>query len=143
MASAALGARTWVVPEGYLPDRSAGPEPEMTSHGTLCILNAGDAPAHIEIAVYFTDRDPAGPYRLTVEPRRTLHARLNDLKEPERIPTATDFACVVRADQPVVVQHTRLDSRQPPHALMSTIAYPADPALGDGREETDDGRHRQ
>jgi hypothetical protein len=45
---------------------------------------------------------------------------------PPRLPKDTDFACVVESNVPVVVQHTRLDSRQPENALLSTMAFPAD-----------------
>jgi hypothetical protein len=31
---------------------------------------------------------------------------------------------VISADRPIVVQHTRLDSRQAANALMTTIAFP-------------------
>ena len=41
------------------------------------------------------------------------------------MPRDTDFASVITADVPVVVQHTRLDSRQAELALLSTIAYSA------------------
>ena len=34
----------------------------MTSHETACLLNAGDQDAHVDIMIYFSDRDPAGPY---------------------------------------------------------------------------------
>ena len=118
-----IGSRTWAIAEGYIPGRSHGPEPEMESHETACLLNAGEAPAHVEIRVYFADRDPAGPYRVDVAPRRTLHLRFNELSDPERIPTDTDYASVIRSDVPIVVQHTRLDSRQAANALLSTIAY--------------------
>ena len=33
------------------------------------------------------------------------------------------YASVVESDVPIVVQHTRLDSRQAENALMTTIAY--------------------
>ena len=95
----------------------------MLSHETACILNAGDADAHVEITVYFKDREPAGPYRVTVPARRTHHLRFNDLADPEPIPRATDYSSVITADVPVVVQHTRLDSRQSANALLTTIAY--------------------
>lgn len=121
----AIGRRTWVIPEGYIPRESTGPAPEMTSHETACILNAGDRDANVEITVYFADREPAGPYRVTVAARRTLHLRFNDLRDPEPVPLGTDFASVIRADRPIVVQHTRLDSRQAANALLSTIAFPA------------------
>ncbi len=41
------------------------------------------------------------------------------------MPTGTDYASVIVSDIPIVVQHSRLDSRQPANALLSTVAYPA------------------
>ncbi len=121
--SAPIGRRRWAIAEGYIPGWSNGPEPQFTSHETACLLNASDEEAHVEITVYFEDREPAGPYRLTVPARRTLHVRFNELENPERIPVDTDYASVIESDVPIVVQHTRLDSRQAENALLSTIAY--------------------
>lgn len=118
-----IGKRVWVIAEGYIPSFGNGPEPEMTSHETACVLNAGDADANIELHVFFADREPAGPYRIRVPARRTLHLRFNDLRDPEPIPKGTDYASVFASDVPVVIQHTRLDSRQAENALMTTIAY--------------------
>jgi hypothetical protein len=123
--SPAIGHRRWAIAEGYIPSWSNGPEPQFTSHETACILNASDEEAHVEIMVYFSDREPAGPYRITVPPRRTLHQRFNELEDPEPIPTDTDYASVIVSDVPIVVQHTRLDSRQAENALLSTVAYAA------------------
>lgn len=120
-----IGRKVWAIAEGYIPPSSTGPEPQMTSHETVCILNTGDRDANVEITIYFKDREPAGPYRVTVAARRTKHLRFNDLVDPEPIPLDTDYASVIRADVPVVVQHTRLDSRQAENALLSTIAFPA------------------
>ena len=39
------------------------------------------------------------------------------------IPVDTDFASRIESDVPIVVQHTRLDSRQAENALLSTIAF--------------------
>lgn len=122
----AIGRRSWAIAEGYIPGWSNGPEPEMTGHETVCILNAGDRDAHVEITLYFADRDPVGPYRITVPARRTRHIRFNDLDDPEPVPRATDFASTIESDVPIVVQHTRLDSRQSELALLSTIAYAGD-----------------
>jgi hypothetical protein len=49
--------------------------------------------------------------------------RFNDLADPEPIPHNTDFASVIESDVPIIVQHTRLDSRQAANALLSTIAF--------------------
>jgi hypothetical protein len=120
----AIGRRRWAIAEGYIPTWSVGPGPEMESHETVCILNAGERDARVRIVVFFRDRDPAGPYLVEVPARRTRHVRLNEL-EP-KIPAGTDFATVIEADVPVVVQHTRLDSRQAENALMTTMAYAED-----------------
>ena len=73
--------------------------------------------------IYFSDRDPAGPYAVLVPARRTKHLRFNDLNDPEPIPRGTDYASVIESDVLIVVQHTRLDSRQDANALLTTIAY--------------------
>jgi hypothetical protein len=118
-----IGKKIWAIAEGYIPAYGNGPSPQMESHETASILNTGDQKASIRITVYFTDREPAGPYRVTVPARRTLHVRFNDLVDPEPIPRDTDYASVLISDVPVVVQHSRLDSRQSENALMTTIAY--------------------
>lgn len=118
-----MGRQRWAIAEGYLPGWSSGREPEMSSHETVCLLNAGDQDARVSITIYFADREPAGPYALIVPARRTRHVRFDDLRDPEPIPRATDFASVIDSSVPIVVQHTRLDSRQAENALMSTIAF--------------------
>ena len=79
----------------------------MASHEAVCIPNAGDDPAHIEISVYYESREPIGPYRFDIAPD-------------------TPFSSVIVSDVPVVVQHTRLDSRQAENALLSTTAFAGD-----------------
>lgn len=120
-----LGSTTWVIAEGYIPGESTGEGRAFESHETACILNAGDEDAHVSITVYFKDREPAGPYEVTVPARRTLHQRFNDLADPEPVPRDTDYASVIVSDVPVVVQHTRLDSRKAELALLSTVAFAA------------------
>jgi len=121
-----VGHRRWVIAEGHIPGSSTGPEPQMTSHETACLLNASGAAAHVEITLYFGDREPAGPYRVKVPARRTVHQRFNDLEDPEPVPRDTDYASVIESDVPIVVQHSRLDSRQSENALMTTIAFAGD-----------------
>ncbi len=118
-----VGHRRWAIVEGYVPGWSNGPEPQFTSHETACLLNTSDEDADVEITVFFSDREPVGLYRLTVPARRTLHVRFNELEDPEPIPKDTDFASVVESEVPIVLQHSRLDSRQAENALLSTVAY--------------------
>jgi hypothetical protein len=121
----AIGARRWVIADGYIPATSNGPEPEMTSHETAALLNTGDVAATVSITCYFADREPAGPYEIELEPRRTRHVRFNDLDDPQPVPRATEYAALIESDVPIVVQHTRLDSRQAANTIFSTVAYQA------------------
>jgi hypothetical protein len=122
----AIGHRVWAIAEGYIPPGSTGSTRELVSHETVCILNAGSEPAHVEITIYFADRAPIGPYRFSVQAQRTRHLRFNDFTEPEPVPRGTDFSSVIASDVPIVVQHTRLDTRQEALALLSTMAHPVD-----------------
>ena len=122
---ASPGARVWAIPEGYIPADGIKGDSALISHEAACILNAGDRDATVDIIVYFADRDPVGPYRVIVPAKRTLHLRFNDLDCPAPIPRDTDYATVLTSTEPVIVQHTRLDSRDPRISLLSTIAYQA------------------
>ncbi len=121
----AVGCTLWAIPEGYIPSGSVSSAHDLVSHEAACFVNTGDRDADIRITLFFEDREPAGPYRVRVGARRTLHMRFNDLQDPEPVPRDTSYASLIESDVPVVVQHTRLDSRQPAMALLSTVAYPA------------------
>jgi hypothetical protein len=119
----AIGRRHWAIAEGWIPSESSFSDHALISHETACILNTGDKEAHVAITVFFADREPVGPFRVTVAARRTLHLRFNDLKDPATIPRDTDYSSVFESDVPVIVQHTRLDSRHAEISLMTTTAY--------------------
>jgi len=52
------------------------------------------------------------------------HRRGAYVRDAEKfpIPRDTDYASVFESDAPIVVQHTRLDSRRAELALLSTVA---------------------
>ena len=79
--------RTWLSKaEGYIPPGGThADDPRFLSHETACLLNTNAQDAQVALTIYFKDRDPAGPYRVTVPARRTLHLRFNDLTDPERL----------------------------------------------------------
>ena len=121
-----IGKRRWAIAEGYIPVDDPGKARPLVSHETACLLNATDSDAHVEIRIYFHDREPAGPYRVTVGARRTVHLRFNDLHDPEPVPRGIDYASVIESDVPIVVQHTRLDTRAVEKGLATTVAYAED-----------------
>src|SRR4051794_3076598 len=115
-----IGRKHWAIAEGYIPAWSHGPAPEFTSHEAFCVLNTTDEEAQLELTIYYANREPAGPYRMKVAPRRTKHFRFNELTDPEPIPLGQEYSSVFTSNVPVVIQHTRLDSRQSENALMTT-----------------------
>jgi hypothetical protein len=121
-----IGRRIWAIPEGYIPSGSVSNERDLVSHEAACILNATDESALMEIVAYFENRDPLGPFKVTVGARRTHHLRFNDLNNPASLPRDTPYASVICSNVPIVVQHTRLDSRNPNIALLSTVAFSAE-----------------
>ncbi len=118
-----MGHRRWAIPEGYIPSGSVSQEHALVSHEACCLLNAGSKDADVEITLYFTDRAPVGPYKVHLGAERTLHLRFNDLTDPAPVPRDVSYASVIESNVPIVVQHTRLDSRHPNIALLSTVAY--------------------
>lgn len=117
-----VGRLRWAIAEGYIPSESSYSDRALVSHETACILNAGEKDANITITIYFANREPVA-YRVVVPARRTLHLRFDDLADPAPVPRDTDYSSVFDSDQPIVVQHTRLDSRRAEVSLLSTIAY--------------------
>ncbi|MEL6098688.1 sensory rhodopsin transducer, partial [Stenotrophomonas maltophilia] len=59
-----------------------------------------------------------GPSRVPAPARRTWPLRFHDLQDPAPVPRGTGFAPHVESDQPLSVQHTRLDSRPPANRIM-------------------------
>ena len=82
-------------------------------------MNAGDADAHVAITIFFADRNPVGPYRVMVAAVAPLRLRFNDLSDPQQISRDTDYASVFESDVPIILQHTRMDSRRAEIALLS------------------------
>ena len=41
----------WAIADGYIPQGSTGPEPEMVSHETACFLNASARDADVQITI--------------------------------------------------------------------------------------------
>ncbi len=121
-----IGKKLWAIAEGYIPPYSVTSGRELVSHETICILNANDQDAHIKITIYFSDKDPVGPYNEIVPAKRTKHIRFNELTTPQPIPHGIDYSSVIESDLNVVVQHTRLDARSSDIALITTIAFSGD-----------------
>lgn len=116
-----IGKKIWAVGDGYMNHTANG---NFESHEAICVLNTSGETAHIEIKVYFEDRDPLTGFTETCENDRTKHIRLDRIvnADGEKIPYDTPYALLIESDTPIIAQHSRLDVSQAEMALMSTIA---------------------
>lgn len=117
------GRRRWAISAGFMPARGNGPEPAFTSRDCLRLLNSGDDVANVRVHVVYATRDPAGPYRLAVAPRRMRRVRVNDLIFPEAVRLLEPYGLCIESDQAVVVQFTRMDTRAAANAGLMALAW--------------------
>ena len=113
----------WAIAGGHIPHEGHGPEPELTSFDRICLLNAGDGQAEVELIIFYSHQEPAGPYRLCVGARRMRHVRFNDLIDPFPIPLDADYSGAVTSNVPVVVQFSRQDTGSSTRASIGTLAW--------------------
>ena len=117
-----IGKNTWLIPDGYMSDTAKG---TLVSHESVCVLNLSGDTAHIDLTLYFEDREPLRGFHATCDHERTHHIRLDKQVNDDgiSIPREVPYAILVESDTPIVVQCSRLDVTQPEYALMTTIAY--------------------
>ncbi len=119
-----IGRKTWALPGSNIPLNQNGREPEFTTRDTLWMLNTTGDDATVAITIYYADREPVGPYELELKARRVRKVRFNDLIDPEAIPLETDYGAVVESTVPIVVQQTRMDTRQAENTRTSNLGFP-------------------
>ena len=119
------GKIDWAFAAGRIPFRTQGKEPEMTSHDKISVLNLSEEEAVLEIAVFYEDEAPK-TYEVKIRPRRLKKIRFNDLIDPQAIKMERNFACYIKTNVPVVVQHSRMNTGSAALAEMATMAFPDD-----------------
>jgi hypothetical protein len=117
------GRRLWFIPDGYLP--AAGKGERYEGHEAICVLNTGAEKANLRISLYFADREPAEDIPVVVNPKRSLHIRLDRAGDLGGfvVPRDVPYGMKVESDVNVVVQYSRLDVTQPNYTLMTTVPY--------------------
>jgi hypothetical protein len=101
-------------------------EGDVEGHEAICMLNVSDQSADVTLTFYFEDREPEAVTGLSCGARRTRHIRLDRSDELAGyvLPEETPYALVLESTAPLTVQHTRVDTRTPALALMTTMAVP-------------------
>lgn len=114
-------ARSWAIPDGWMPSGATG---DVSGHEAVCVLNLRGADAQLRLTLFFEDRPEIVIDGLRCAARRTRHFRLDrpDELNGAEVPFETPYALLVESDRPVVVQHTRVDTRLGGLALMTAMA---------------------
>lgn len=110
----------WYIPDCYWHSVSHG---EFVSHEAVCVLNTSQQDAKVLITTYFEDRDPVGGYEVVVPAQRTLHIRMDKIKnnQGQAIPMDTPYAVLVESENAeLTIQYSRADSSQSPLTLCTT-----------------------
>ena len=118
------GEYIWYIPDCYFP--STNSPGHYVSHEAVCVLNPGEQDAHINLILYFEDREPMRDFYAVCKAERTNHIRLDNIKDVRGngVPKDVPYAIMVKSDQPVIVQSSRLDTSQVEMSLMTTRADP-------------------
>ncbi len=119
-----LGAKTWYIPDCFWPEITNGQH--YVSHEAICVLNPGKKDAKINLIFYFSDTQPLSGFTAECKAERTNHIRLDKIVNDQgrELPQGVAYAAVVKSDQPVIVQYSRLDTTQAEMGLMTTMAFP-------------------
>ncbi len=119
------GKNSWFIVDGYRPPEHEGEANDYEGHESIMILNCNDKDAHINIDVYFMDREPVLGIKYTVPARRIRAFRSNDRSVFGDLELAIglQYSLHITSDVGVVVQYGRMDINQPNLAYLATMGY--------------------
>ena len=116
------GKLEWFIPDAYFPGVDNG---TYVSHEAVCVLNTGDEDAHIELTLYFENKEPKSGFYAVCPARRTNHIRMDKIvcSDGSKVERDVPYAMFVRSDVPVYVQYSRCDTTQSELAFMAVPAF--------------------
>lgn len=108
------------IPDGYWNSSSSG---STKSHEAICVLNPHEQTVHIELVLYFEDRAKIGGFQIEIEPERTKHIRMDQIRNEKglSVPQDTPYAIALYASDEVYVQYSRVDTSQKEMAIATTM----------------------
>jgi hypothetical protein len=117
------GKLVWIFPDGDLPPAGEDGLP-LEGHESLIVLNTGDADAHIEMDVFFSDREPEAAIKLLAPARRVTCFRMDKPVGDRQFQVPFgQYALRLRSTVPVIAQMGRADVRQVNLAYYTTMGY--------------------
>jgi len=120
-----LGKRVWIFTDGTRPPE--GPYIEK-GHESIIVLNMNDAPAEIEMTLFFTDKPPLTCKKLKVGPERVRCFRTgNEIDMDGCVPPVGEkYAILLESSVNVVAQYGVLDPSDQPLHLYTVMGYPCE-----------------
>ena len=110
----------WQSPDGYWKTASNG---NYESHEAICLLNTTDEDADVKMTLFFENSPKMGGFDVKVAAERTLHVRMDKIKNKDGLPVPSDmpYAVLLESNVNLSVQYTRVDSSQEALTIASTI----------------------
>ena len=118
------GKKKWYIVDGYRPSVQPDPDAVYEGHESIMILNTNDRDAHVQISVYFEDREPVENIPFLVPAKRIRCFKSNDAQALGglEIGVGIQYSMSLKSDVGVIVQYGRLDVQQPNMAYMALMA---------------------
>lgn len=117
------GKKVWIFPDAELPPVGLNVIP---GHESIIITNTGNQDAHIQITLFYPDKEPTKDIHAVVSAQRVRCLRTNEEKD-FGVHTAAfeeQYAIMLESDVPVVAQYGRAEPRQV--AFYTTPGYCCD-----------------
>ena len=116
------GKKTWVFPDLEMPPEG---DSLLKGHESVIILNMNDNDAHINITLYFEDREPVTGFSVTIGGNRVKCLRTNNPDDfgGNVIEREKQYALKLESDLSVVAQYGRLDTRQSNMSFYTVMGH--------------------
>ncbi len=120
----AQGKNQWYIVDGYRPSPTPDPAAQYEGHESIMILNPNSQDAHVEISIYFEERDPVEniPYLVPAKRIRCFKSHDSEVLGGLHIGVGVQYSMAIKSDVGVVVQYGRLDVQQSNMAYMALMA---------------------
>ena len=108
------------IPDGFYSSKGNGLYP---SHEAVCVINPYEEKITVFLTLYFEDREKIGGFEVDVQAERTLHIRMDKIRNKEGIgvPRDVPYAMKIECEKQIPIQYSRMDTSQAEMALCTTV----------------------
>ncbi len=119
------GKNNWYIVDGYKPPKRKGGAKDYEGHESIMILNCNDEDAHININIYFKDREPVCGIKYIAPARRISEFKSDDKNVfgEVKLAESIQYSLHITSDIGVIVQYGRMDINQSNLSYLATLGY--------------------